>query len=137
MNFFRCFASMGYALGRTVAWIYTRVTLFCHRIGGLLCSAVHSAASLLRSAWQHPVVTTKVVGLGVAWLYLGLTPLLSAIGVVVLLGLVVRFTIGMYCWLYRRLIARSLACPVPPPVNPQRNGRPVNRTANPAFAGAV
>ncbi len=134
MNHFHYFAAVGHAVVRSTLWLGNGIKAVGRAIHNAACLAGRATWNLLRALWRHPIVTTTVtVGLVGAWLYLGWVPLLSGLGVVALLGLALHLT----AWLYRRLAFPSVTRPVPPPINPQRNGRPVNRTANPAFAGAV
>ncbi len=134
MNFFSCFAIAGHAVVRATLWLVNGIRSLGRLIGNMVCGAVRSTTNVLRAAWRHPFVTATVIAaLVVAWLYLGWTPLLSALGVLALLGIAVRLGIALYRW----LAAGSTAAPVPPQKNPQRNGRPVNPSVNSTVAGAV
>jgi hypothetical protein len=132
MNIFRCFTVIGTAVVRATLWLVNGVQSISKVVRGVFQGAVRSGGSLLRATWRHPVVTTAtIVSLGASWLFLGWTPLLSALSVVGLLGLTVRFGVGLYRW----LTAGSTMPPLPMPPNPLRNGKPANRSVNSVPAG--
>jgi hypothetical protein len=124
-----CFIARCYAVVGSIAQRIARCVVHTARgLWAAVCSTVRAGLGIAQTARRHPVCAAAIVAVtGIAWMFFGWTPLLSAVALVALVLLGVRLSVRLYRW----LAVRQAPSVPPSPTQPQRNGgHRLNRSAN-------
>src|SRR5580658_8133966 len=117
MFIFRFFAGIWNTVVRATVWVCTRIQTLGSAVVRVVSSAGRSCWNLLHAAWRHPFVTAAVgATLGLTWLVFGTVPLVSLVGVGLVVRLLVRYAVR---WMFQQMFDPSTSAPTMAPVMPR------------------